>query len=129
MAKFGLRLSVPEADLIVRALDADGDGGVSVSEFLNYMRRYRPGQFTRPALSPAARRTAAWCVVETALLAALHPWTPTPAAATLIVHPCSRLWVTQAGTRAGVRLDPDRRALRGRLAWGDRVVEQWRRPG
>jgi hypothetical protein len=58
MGRLGLELSLAEAGQVVSALDADGDGGVSITEFLGYMKRYRTGQFERPAETPAQRAQA-----------------------------------------------------------------------
>eukprot|EP01045_Picozoa_sp_COSAG04_P021725 COSAG04_NODE_2366_length_4262_cov_66.150613_2_plen_262_part_00 len=60
MGKLGAELSADEAALVVDALDTDRDGGLSAAEFLAYMKGYRPGQLTRPQVSPMQRISLAW---------------------------------------------------------------------
>lgn len=55
MARIGCKFSEAEAATVVAALDADGDGDVSVQEFIAYMRGYRPGQLLRPKVDAAQR--------------------------------------------------------------------------
>lgn len=55
LSRIGCRLSLPEAATVVAALDADGDGGVSVHEFITFMRGYRPGQLLRPTVGTMRR--------------------------------------------------------------------------
>lgn len=55
LGRIGCAFTCAEAQTVVEALDADGDGGVSVEEFIAYMRGYRPGQLTRPAVAPMKR--------------------------------------------------------------------------
>ena len=55
MGKIGCKFSEVEAATVVTALDVDGDGGVSVQEFITFMRGYRPGQLLQPKLSVAQR--------------------------------------------------------------------------
>lgn len=55
MGRIGCRLSLPEAATVVTALDADGDGSVSVHEFITFMRGYRPGQLLRPTTDTMRR--------------------------------------------------------------------------